>query len=115
MTKTLDKTELMRLAWLTELRRQGHRQCEGDYTDSDGNVCAIGLLAEVASFDVLLAGGEAEIGELAGLTSLQSDHVVSMNDGVIPEGSHCRLHKHTFAEIADVVEGWFNGSQQEKS
>ncbi len=111
MTKTLDKTELVRLAWLTDLRRQGHRQCTHSYAEDD-NVCALGLLLEVAGKTVEWAEGtcgidETAIGELAGLTAEQSVRVISMNDGCPPSTGKPPYHKHTFAEIADVVEGWF--------
>lgn len=110
MTKTLDKTELVRLAWLTELRRQGQRQCVGEYMDGLGSVCALGLLAEVSGMprdelwtrtNDLDLDDLAEIGALAGLSDEQTDGVYGRNDG--SDG----YQKHTFAEIADVVEGWF--------
>lgn len=110
MTKTLDKTELVRLAWLTELRRQGHRQCTGSYK-SDGDVCALGLLLDVVGLSADWAEQEAnderDVGALAGLSGDQSRTVVCMNDGLIPAKGTSALHQHTFAEIADVVEGWF--------
>lgn len=101
MSETLDKQTLTRLAWLTELRRQGHRKCEGDFGDylTGGSVCAIGLLIEVADL-----GGwddEFDVGEAAGLERWMVVQVVDRNDGDAP------YHEHTFAEIADVVEGWF--------
>jgi hypothetical protein len=115
MASQLDKQSLTRLAWLTELRRQGDRKCEGDYFDwnDDGEqmVCALGLLAEVAGYgsdDEM--PGSTEIDQLAGLTEEQAEAVWMMNDGytampgITPEVS---VAKHTFAEIADVVEGWF--------
>lgn len=109
MTKTLDKTELVRLAWLTELRRQGHRQCTGEYAQGT-NVCALGLLLEVAGKTVEWAvkHDEARVGEFAGLSPRQARTVVCMNDGLTNFNvGYGRYHKHTFAEIADVVEGWF--------
>lgn len=111
MTKTLDKTELVRLAWLTELRRQGHRQCTHSYAEDD-NVCALGLLLEVAGKSIAWAEStsgidEIAVGELAGLTAEQSVKVIAMNDGGRLSWGKPRYHKHTFAEIADVVEGWF--------
>lgn len=112
MTKTLDKTDLVRLAWLTELRRQGHRKCIGEYARL-GAVCALGLLLEVAGQTVewtedLPGDSTVGVGALAGLSGRQSRIVVSMNDGApnIDVG-YGRYHAHTFAEIADVVEGWF--------
>lgn len=113
MSKTLDKTELVRVAWLTELRRQGHRKCEDSYRKG-GMVCALGLLAEVADFDLLGSpcGSASMVGETAGLTSDQSFEVAARNDGseFIDDENDPVLglfHVHTFAEIADIVEGWF--------
>ena len=96
-----------RRAWLAALRQQGDRQCTGAYASGDGRlVCALGLLREV----VLPTWSDVErdtidevetVGELAGLSERQSFDVTHMNDGeyIFP--------KYTFAEIADVVEGWF--------
>lgn len=108
MTKPLSKTDLTRAAWLTELRRQGHRQCT-DALRIGTRVCAIGLLGEVAranerQFD---RGDDYGIGGLAGLSRLQVEEVTKRNDGAFDEISCKRLPKHTFAEIADVVESWF--------
>ena len=112
MAQTKTKEELVRLSWLTELRRQGHRRCEGEYFVGT-NVCALGLLAEVAGLSVYDVDeiGDADIGGLAGLSAAQSAEIWRRNDGasmdevVRPTGtSYC---KHTFAEIADVVAGWF--------
>jgi hypothetical protein len=101
--QSVDEKALVRARWLTELRRQGHRQCIGNYFKDDGQACAIGLLAEVAGLrkgDAVLRLSE-EIGALAGLTMDESHIVVEMNDGI------CCLRPRTFAEIADIVEGWF--------
>lgn len=92
----------IRAEWIAELRRQGHRQCVGKYRNQCGEVCALGLLRETAlgvNFSMHML--ESEIGALAGLSMDKSSSVVAMNDG--DDG----YHKHTFAEIADVVEGWF--------
>lgn len=102
MTKELDKTTLTRLAWLTELRRQGHRQCDGAYF-KDNKACAIGLLGETAGLsqmDTVFFKSPEDVGELAGLDGSQVAVVVSMNDGV-------SQRKHSFREIADTVESWF--------
>lgn len=107
MSKELTKQELVRLSWLTELRRQGDRQCIGVY-DCDGQVCALGLLVEIAGTDAEL--NEYEVGALVGLNKHQSDWVVSANDGVgLEVGNKLQnpTRRHTFSEIADVVEGWF--------
>jgi len=95
MSKAKTKEELVRLGWLTELRRQGERQTAGTLRDYDNKVCALGLLAEVARYE------ETEelddIAALAGLDIHQSSRVLTMNDD---EGL-------TFAEIATEVESWF--------
>lgn len=105
MTQPLDKTALVRASWLTELRRQGHRQCIESFEADDGRVCALGLLREIAverderhlsDWDDIKA-----VGALAGLAISRSEDVVCRNDGTQGHPSH------TFAEIADVVEGWF--------
>ena len=102
MTKPLKKTDLMRAAWLTELRRQGHRQCTETYRVEGGHVCALGLLAEIAGRKVSPRTRVEAIGKLAGLTGGESSWVADLNDGYWP-----MINKHTFAQIADVVEGWF--------
>lgn len=101
------KEELTRLAWLVELRRQGHRQCLGA-VDGMGGVCAMVLLGEVAtggrSFAVHSCAALEDIGSKAGLHVGQVVEVVEMNDGCINRD----IPPHTFSEIADVVEGWFS-------
>jgi hypothetical protein len=102
MSKELDKTQLTRMAWLTELRRQGHRKCTG-LLFRGNRACALGLLAEVGNFD---AYDFYEIGALAGLNDEQTDLVWKMNDGWDPPDGPS-IPQHTFAEIASEVEGWF--------
>jgi len=112
MSKQLTKEQLVRSAWLTELRRQGHRQCTGLYfLDSAAGryVCALGLLIEIAvpkNAQTLVAkhGTQGSIGELAGLSPYQTDQVVQMNDGD-RIGQTC--DPMPFAAIADEVERWF--------
>lgn len=102
MSTTLDKTALVRLSWLTELRRQGDRKCVGRY-HAESLVCALGLLAECAGVTVQNGGTcAADVGALAGLTQDQSFDISDRNDGT--GGAHT---PHTFAEIADVVASWF--------
>lgn len=102
MSTTKTKSELVRLGWLTELRRQGDRQCEGELFDGL-KVCALGLLAEVSGLgrraNAVVARWScyAPIGKRAGLSADQTQSVYEMNDS-----------KHTFSEIADVVESWFS-------
>src|SRR5262249_12102494 len=101
-----DKQTLTRLAWITELRRQGHRQCtNGLYFDDDMTACALAILGEVAGLTPRQISHRegSQIGALAGLKLWQSQHVVKLNDG----GTDCQGGKHTCAEIADVVEDWF--------
>lgn len=108
MTKPLSKTDLTRAAWLTELRRQGHRQCQ-DALRIGTRVCAIGLLGEVANAKErqFSHGDDYGIGALAGLSHDQVEEVTKRNDGAYDTVRSKHLPKHTFAEIADVVEGWF--------
>jgi hypothetical protein len=106
MSEAKTKEELVRLAWLAALRRQGDRQCTGTYAE-DGMVCALGLLAEITKADGYF--DEVGLGAVAGLSSQQSFEVVARNDG----GAHPMLDPdemfipHTFGQIADVVEKWF--------
>lgn len=110
MSTTKTKEELVRLSWLTELRRQGHRKCTGALSEGS-NVCAIGLLAEVAGVPLDQADDECAeagdffpVGKLAGLTREQTELVWIANDGAAPRRPGDRL---TFAEIADEVASWF--------
>ena len=102
--KPLTKEELIRSAWITELRRQGERKCEAYLRDAEGMVCAIGLLREVVGRPRMHS--EDRIGALAGLNPTQVWQVVIMNDGEAPYGE-VEIRPHTFAEIADVIESWF--------
>lgn len=117
--KQKTKEEIVRLSWLTELRRQGHRKCLGTYCD-DTLVCALGLLGEIGGLTLqqLINKTPPEVGELAGLTEMQAESVVARNDGSLgpehgesSEEDEVWFDKHTFAEIADVVEGWFHAPQ----
>ena len=92
MSAPLDKTTLTRAAWITALRQQGDRQCTHAWSDGRGNVCAVGLLGEVAGVTSYVKARE-----VVGLSACQMDEIVfEMND----TGS-------SFAEIADTVAGWF--------
>lgn len=104
MSQVKSKEQLVRLAWLTELRRQGHRQCFGAYYGDSANtkVCALGLLAEIAGVDAEEFDETHEVGAFAGLSCEQTTQVWHMNDG---DGDFAE--RHTFAEIADVVATWF--------
>jgi hypothetical protein len=104
MTRPLDRTTLIRLAWVEALRRDGARQCVGAYTNGPLR-CALGLLREVAvprsKWSVQDSIGS--IGALAGLSLHQANEIAWCNDG-----RGCR--PHSFAEIADLVEEWFSSS-----
>jgi len=109
MAEIKSREELVRLVWLAELRRQGHRQCFDSYENDKGGVCALGLLREAAFperwGDRVAYDDVADVGMLAGLTEAQADDVASRNDGI----GRYQGHQHTFAEIADVVADWFPG------
>ena len=102
MSRDISTTEKVRLSWVTELRRQGHRQCTGPY-DSLNGVCAVILLSEMIERQT----GERQLSpraaaqDHAGLSDYQVHQVICMNDGRLG------FPKSTFSEIADVVEGWF--------
>ncbi len=104
MSKARTKQELTRLAWIAALRRSGHRKCVNDYSTSNGRVCALALLAEVAGINARDVDGLEvhEVGALAGLREDESQRVAWLNDGV----DVINIRPHTFREIADVVEGW---------
>jgi hypothetical protein len=97
LSEQLSKEALVRLAWITELRRQGDRQCDGEMFCGKW-VCALGLLAEVSGLgrraNAIVGRWKsfAPIGKRAGLTPAQTEVVWVMND------NGC-----TFSEIADVV------------
>lgn len=106
MAVTKSREELVRLSWLTELRRQGHRKCEGLLHGDGAEVCALGLLAEVGGMsraDARRDVNYANIRQLAGLSIWQCNSIWALNDG--DKGNN--RPKHNFAEIADVVAGWF--------
>lgn len=110
MSETKSKETLVRLAWLAELRGQGHRQCTEVYSGLGDKVCALGLLREMAIplRSRHLRRGVGEIAALAGLSEDQGYEVAYRNDG---DGDGLtEYHKHTFAEIADVVASWFPNS-----
>lgn len=92
-----------RKLWIAALRSQGHRKCVGDLFIGN-EVCALGLLAEVAGF----SGADCyyDIGAAAGLNAEQVGAVWRLNDGHQPANGP-PLPQHSFAEIADVIEGWF--------
>ena len=99
----VSKEELTRAKWLNALRQQGGRQCLGAHQGSN-KVCAMVLLGEEIygrNFWMTYPFLNVEAaGAAAGLTSNQTDCVIAMNDGL-------STRVHTFAEIADEVEGWF--------
>lgn len=105
MSTTKTREQLVRLSWITELRRQGDRKCTGDMA-WEGKVCALGLLAEVAGIRVRdddLIPPYDLIGRAGGLSAAKVAKVWQMNDG----DTYTETRQHTFAEIADVVAAWF--------
>ena len=122
MAEQLDKTVLTRLAWLTELRRQGHRQCVGGQTgafknSSDATVCAVRLAFEMIPAEARDAHDSivVVVAKATGLSYAQAATVLMLNDGrrewwVDGEdvflSPQFEVRPHTFAEIADVIEGW---------
>ena len=122
MSQPIEKTTLHRLAWIQALRLNGHRKCVNRYiAHDDGNVprvCALGLLWEVVyphrMGDVespAVRVSQSDVGELAGLTVDQTAMVIFLNDGspapLTPSMYSDPYRQHSFAEIADIVEGWF--------
>ena len=101
---SVDEKTATRNRWIAKLRREGHRQCYYTpiYVDGDiTHVCAMGLLAEVVgdqTYDFYKVGSAAE------LNKRQVDLIVALNDG---RNSKTHFRQHAFAEIADVIEGWF--------
>jgi hypothetical protein len=105
MTQPLTKEELIRGAWITALRMEGHRQIRWEpYGHFDDRVCAGYLLREIAGvpnrLDTRSIYYDRRACWAAGLSTWQGFKIMFMNDGLL-----CR--QHTFSEIADVVEGWF--------
>lgn len=103
MSTTKSREELVRLAWLTELRRQGHRQGRnwGVGRGPGRKVCALQLLWEIAGRPKYCrAGFYHAIAARAGLDQHQMWTVVRMNDGICGR-------TQSFSEIADVVASWF--------
>ena len=103
MSQTKSKEELTRLAWLAALRREGHRKCAGVYfKPTSGRVCALGLLIEVVEPEGNRMLHYADVvGARAGLSAKQTGEVLRRNDGTFG------CSRYSFAEIADMVEGWF--------
>jgi hypothetical protein len=108
MATTKTKEELVRLAWITEMRRRPERQCHG--VSRDGHqVCALILLADMTGGGVPRytkrpmrnAIDYPTIAARAGLSPEQSQLVIQLNDS--GEGPA----PLTFPEIADQIESWF--------
>jgi hypothetical protein len=98
VARPLSKDDLIRRAWVTELRRQGHRQCRFEFFKGN-KVCAMGLLVELtgAHYGDPKSPCTSDVMGLAGLTRVHVRTLMGMND----EG------KASFAEIADQIEEWF--------
>ena len=105
MSTTKSKEELTRLAWLTALRHQGDRQCRAVPTARGGKVCAFALLAELMGMPT---SEWSRVYHHVGLNPFRALDVAAMNDGGQSFGSNQTFRKHTFSEIADVVESWFS-------
>lgn len=104
MSKELSKEALVRMAWVTELRRQGHRKCIGAVF-YDNKVCALGLLAEVVGISWSLSSPPyKELSKISGLSSDQIVEIFIKNDSHTLNDSHSQ---NSFAQIADVIESWF--------
>ena len=73
MSKSKTKEELVRLAWIAALRRQGDRQCRYRFRDGD-KVCAVGLLRE------MVPDGDRCITEILGCSLEQFSDVMIAND-----------------------------------
>lgn len=97
---TTEDCSAVRERWIAELRRQGHRQCEHIFV-LGGTVCALGLLREVSGQRASIRDSVDSVGALAGLAGWQAWEITYRNDGTDGFG------KHTFMQIADVVESWF--------
>jgi len=98
VSTTRSKPELVRLAWLVELRQQGQRQhWTWNYSGGD-RVCALQLLWELLGKPGRrLAPDFPAIGARAGLSTAQTWEVISLND----------RRRRSFSEIADAVAAWF--------
>jgi hypothetical protein len=109
MSEHKSKETLVRLAWIAALRNQGDRQCR-EMMRQGQLVCALGLLAEITEFSGSIIEAELVVGAMAGLDDNQCSHVACLNDGVRNKrlGFNLKFKKHTFSEIADVIEGWFD-------
>jgi hypothetical protein len=109
MTKPLTKEELIRSDWIVKLRSEGDRQCFG--AGRRGNsVCALALLNEAAQINV--EWFDIDNYRSAGLGLEQAEEIIALNDGSWSEMMLRTHRKHTFSEIADVVEGWFRNANE---
>lgn len=90
----------IRARWKARLRSEGHRQCEQLF-ELGGHVCSLGLLREAAGAPIRARDTVESVGALAGLSAERAWEITFRNDGT--DG----FRKHTFSEIADVVEEWF--------
>jgi len=128
MAQTKTREELVRLAWLTELRQHPDRQCRFLSRGSRGRVCALMLLADLTGETPLMQarilGGKtmpvidyAAIAARAGLNREQAQTVIQFNDYGKNSRKHVGRHPHvrpeplTFPMIADVVDSWFAGEK----
>lgn len=112
MSNPLPQTLLLRYEWITQLRHNGQRKCEGclrqiengcdwDFDDPRVRVCALGLLQEILVLrDIHPVGGLGGMMRAVGLHDSNAQQIANRNDGT--KG----FHKHTFAELADLIESW---------
>jgi hypothetical protein len=105
MSRELSKEALVRMAWVTELRRQGHRKCIG--VGVDNQVCALGILSEVINVPWVGIERYDYLERASGLSKNQIDVVWKMNDGVMYVHDEYNNIVYSFAQIADKIESWF--------
>jgi hypothetical protein len=102
MLRSKSREELVRLAWLTKMRRHPELQCVGAW-DGD-KMCAMALLGEmIGNFEKTSCLDSHKVGAAAGLTRAQVEAVIDMNDRQNPLIGHT----YTFPMIADEIERWF--------
>ena len=127
MSQPKTPQELIRMAWLTELRRNPDRQAFGPGRAKDHKACAMVVLAEMLGFPKpCYSENYNDAGRRAGLSKRQITQVIQMNDGARKQSAihHVargfwiwrkteavrrskKVHTHTFPMIADAIESWF--------
>lgn len=112
MVKTIDLKE-WKNPWVEALRsgkfEQGTGWLKSCEWDENGDIaqeahCCLGVLAEVSGLEapnarcLNFSDGKSQYSVVSGLTAIQQDKLISMNDG---DNGHDR---HSFEEIADYIE-----------